>query len=204
MNNKIKFAIPVIAGVLAISTGTGVALAKGPSQDMTAIPTANYAPAPQNGTRGDSAVVAYCGGWGGMMSLATGQGLLTQQLADLLGTTPADLRTRLASGQTLAELAGAKGVTQDQLIQTMIAPFNDQMSLMLKYGYVSQDQIDSMTTQMKLRLQTVVTSQLTNNDGYGWGFMGTTTPQQPGTSTPPRSGFGGMMQGYTGAMMGTR
>ena len=121
MDRKFKIAIPIVAGVLAISTGTGVALAKGTSQDAPANTSANYAPAPQNEGQGNSPVVTYCGGYGGMMGLGIGQGLVTQQVADLLGTTPADLRTQLDSGKTLADIAGAKSISQDKLIQTILA-----------------------------------------------------------------------------------
>ena len=219
MKRKYLIAVPLITAALAVSTGVGMVFAK--STDQPAGAQANYAAAPAN--PGNSSQVGYCGGYGGMMGW--NRGIVSTQVAALLGTTVADLQTQLASGKTLAELAAAKGVSQDQLVQTMLAPMNDQMALMLKYGYLTQDQIDSMTQQMKTRLQTVITSQVNSDtDGDMWDFMrdmmggngvgmigrwanppqqepGTpNTPQQP--QTAPRNGFGGMMGG--GGIMGWR
>jgi hypothetical protein len=222
VNKKLVIAVPLIAGVLAISTGVGVAFAKNADQAAT---QANYAAAPA-GNPGTSNQVGYCGGYGGRM--AWNGGLISQQVADLLGTTVADLQSQLDSGKTLAELAAAKGVSQDQLLQTMLAFFDDQMTLMQKYGYLDQDQITSMTEQMKTRLQAVINGQaadysngmwdymddMMGGNGYGYGMMGgwgNRTQLQPGTPQPnsggnpqldapnaPLGGFGGM--GYGGMM----
>ena len=150
--------------------------------------------------------------------------LLTPQVATLLGTTVSDLEAQLNSGKTLAELAAAKGVSQDQLKQTMLAPANDMLALMLKYGYLTQEQVDSMTQRMQDVVQTMMTAQIKDLDNdmrdimqdmmgsNGYGMMGgwgnqsqqpgsSTTPQQT-PSTAPRGGFGGMMGG--GGMMGWR
>ena len=158
--------------------------------------------------------------------------LLTPQVATLLGTTVSDLEAQLTSGKTLAELAAAKGVSQDLLKQTMLGPANDMMALMLKYGYLTQEQVDSMTQRMQDVVQTMMTAQIKDLDNdmwdimqdmmgangagmmgsYGRGMMGGwgNQSQQPGSpttpqqtpSTTPRGGFGGMMGG--GGMMGWR
>jgi hypothetical protein len=84
----------------------------------------------------------------------------------------------------------------------MMAPFNDQMGLMLKYNYLTQDQVNNMTAQMQQRLQTMVTSKTNTGNGYGWGYMMQGyrdgmmegfAPQTQTAPTAPRSGFGGMM-----------
>ena len=123
MNKKLVIAVSIIAGVLAVSTGVGVAFAKGADQPSGA--AANYASLPANNSANSSAV-GYCGGPGGMMGW--NHMLLTPQVATLLGTTVSDLEAQLTSGKTLAELAAAKGVSQDQLKQTMLEAFLVSMS----------------------------------------------------------------------------
>jgi hypothetical protein len=202
MNKKLMIAIPVLAGVLALGTGAGVAFARSAEQNSSYRLASEYATVAAPNPSDSPARVGYCGS-GGMMGLGAGGGLVTPQVAKLLGTTVADLQTHLNSGKTLADLAAAKGVTSDKLIQTVMAPFNDQMALMLKYSYLTQDQIDNMTQQMKDRLQTLITSQLNGDDETGWGFMGnmmngyrSANPQVPASTFAPQIGFGGMMGGY--------
>ena len=220
MNRKLVISVPIVAGVLALSTGVGVAFAKGADQSSAA--TANYAALPANSSANSNAV-GYCGGFGGMMGL--NRMVLTPQVAALLGTTVADLEAQLSSGKTLAELAAAKGVSQDVLKQTMLAPAKDMMALMLKYGYLTQEQIDSMTQRMQTVVQSMMTAQIRDLDNdmwdimrdmmgsNGYGMMGgwnnqsqqsgsSAAGQQPAPSTAPRGGFGGMMGG--GGMMGWR
>jgi hypothetical protein len=208
INKKLMIAIPVAAGVLALASGVGIASAKGADQAANTRNAANYATAPDASSATNPGPAVYCGNYG-MNGWANGQGMVTPQVASLLGTTVADLQSQLNSGKTMMEIASAKGVGQDQLIQTMMAPFKDQMGLMLKYGYLTQDQVNNMTAQMQQRLQTMVTSKINSGNGYGWGYMmqgyrggmmgGWANGQsQPGSTaapqTPaPRSGFGGMM-----------
>ena len=130
----------------------------------------------------------------------------------MLGTTVTDLEAQLNSGKTLVEIAAAKGISQDQLVQSLMAPVKDEMALMLKYGFMTQTQVDTITQQMPAMLQLAVNSKLNSSDAwnlmqsmmqkYGGSMMGgwsnsqsTVTPnsQQPGTTNSPRSGFRGMM-----------
>lgn len=210
MNKKLMIAIPVAAGVLAIATGVGIASAKGVDQTSNRN-IANYAAAPDTTNSNNSTPTVYCGNFGGMMGFGAGQGLVSQQVATLLGTTVADLQSQLNSGKTMMDIAGAKGVSQDQLVKTMMAPFNDQMGLMLKYGYLTQDQVNNMTAQMQQRLQTMITSKISTGNGYGpgsmmqgysGGMMGGYAPQTQTTPAVPGSGLGGMMGGNRGGMMG--
>src|ERR1035437_6297507 len=131
MNKKLMIAIPVAAGVLAIATGVGIASAKGADQAASYRSVSDYVATPDTTNSNSSNPAVYCGNYG-MNGWGAGEGMVTQQLATLLGTTVADLQSQLNSGKTFMDIAGAKGVSQDQLIQTMMAPFNDQMGLMLK------------------------------------------------------------------------
>ena len=210
MNKKLKIGIPVIAGVLALSTGIGVVAAKGADPTPAVQPPSSYQPDVTN--QDETTYSWYCGGFGGMMGYGAGF-QVTQQVADLLGTTPAELQSRLNAGETLADIAGAAGVGQDQLTETMLAPFSDHLDIMLKYGYLTQAQADTLTQQARERIQTIINNGFSydgDEDG-DWGWMGGMMngyggPQgQSGTGAAPRSGYGygGMMGGgFGGGMMG--
>ncbi len=211
MDRKWKIAIPVIAGLLAIGTGLGVVAAKSTLDQSTAYQPAGNYQADNSAAPGNTTGLWYCDAVGGMMGYGAGFPV-THQVATLLGTTTADLAAQLNSGKTLAEIASAQGISQDELIQAMMAPYEAHLSLMVQYGYLTQDQVNSMIEQMQARLQTMVTSQL-NYDGGGWNYYmggmmgryygGDSSPQQPGSDSSPQRGYGGMMGGYSGGMMGS-
>lgn len=121
------------------------------------------------------------------------------RLAGVLGITPADLDNQLASGKTLAALAQEYNVTDSALIDTMVAPYADQLANQVKYNYLTQDQADSLLANAKSQAGSLLqqdfskTTANSNNDdnffegcwnfmtGHGWG---------PGSSS---SGWGGYM-----------
>jgi hypothetical protein len=188
MKRKLLIAIPIAAAVLAISTGVGIAFAN------------NGSPS----TPDDSNSPGYCAQYNnGMMGQM--KGVVTQFVANMLGTTVTDLEAQLKSGKTLVEIAGAKGISQDRLIESLMAPVKDEMALMLKYGFMTQTQVDTITQQMPAMLTLAVNSKLNNPETwdlmqsmmqqYGGGMMGGwgNSAQQSGT---PGSGFGGMMGGW--------
>lgn len=210
MNKRMKIAIPVVASVVAIGTGIGLAAANSGNQNTAQTPSANYEAATTS-TVDSGTVPQFCGGATGTGMMGQAIQVTTQRVATLLGTTTTDLQTQLQSGKTLAGIATEKGVTQEALAQTILGPMTDQMNLMVKYGYLTQDQADTMLQRMKTAVQTLTTSKITDlnglglmgqmmgNDGFG-GMMGGSGTQQQGTT--PRNG--GMMGGAgRGGMMGS-
>ena len=195
MRKRWKVGIIVLAGVLALSTGIGIALAKSANSNG-GIQAGYYADNDSGQFAGETVNQWYCGG-SGLMT-----GYLTPQLAALLGTTADELRTQLSSGKTLAEIATAKGVSQDQLIQTMMGPYSDHLAIMVKYGYLTQAQADGMAQQARTRLQSVVTSQFKANNGFlgmggmmrGWFYR---SPQS-GDATPDNDTSGNRFGGCGG------
>ncbi len=209
MDRKWKIAIPVVAGILAIGTGLGVVAAKSSDNNVAYRPVGTYQTLSTSTDPGNATGLWYCNAVGGMMGYGAGFPV-TQQMATMLGTTTADLTAQLKSGKTLAEIASAHGISQGQLIQTMMTPYESHMNLMVQNGYLTQDQANNMIEQMQARLQTMVTSQL-NYDGSGWDYMGgmmgryyggDSSQQQPGSDSSPQRGYGGMMGGYGSGMMG--
>jgi len=209
MDKKLKIVIPVIAGALAVS-GVGAAFARNsdqaPALERAAVP---YETVSANNTQDQTNSPYHCG-YGGMMGYGAGMALMPQ-VADLLGTTVADLRAQLEDGRTLAEIAAEQGVSQEQLIETIAAPYDEHLDIMVKYGYLTEDEAVTLRQQARERLQAQVTSQYTDRgdrweymeemmDEYGHGgMMGGWggSSQTPNDYTPQR-GFGGMMGGFGG------
>jgi hypothetical protein len=221
MDKKLKIAIPVIAGALALS-GVGAAFASNADQPPAAErPAVTYDTAGTTDGQDDTTYANHCG-YGGMMGDGAGFGV-TQQVADLLGTTTAELRAQLEAGRTLAEIAAEQGVSQEVLIDTIIAPYNEHLDIMVKYGYLTEDEAVTLRQQTRERLQIAITSQsggwnAWHEDmheameeyghggmmgGFGGGMMkGWGGSQQaPDTDTNTQRGFGRMMGGFGGGMM---
>ncbi len=204
MKNTWKIGLLVGVLVLALGTGVGIAVAKTAGNGQT-IQAGYYAANNSTGAYANQNVNQwYCGGRGGMM------GYLTPQVASLLGLTQSDLQSQLVSGKTLADLAAAKNVSTDVLIQTMLGPYTDHLAIMVKYGYLTQAQADSYTQQATSRLQTVITSKIGTSGGFGGMMRGWLNGGQNQTASPSGSygpgmmGRQGMMGGGFGGMMGRR
>ncbi len=189
MKRKLTIGVLILTGVLAISTGIGIAAARSADANSN-LQAGFYAPSDGSAFADETVGQMYCGGRGLM------GGYLTPQVAALLKLTPEQIQTQLDTGKTLAEIATAQGVTQDQLLQTMMGSYSDHLALMVKDGYLTQAQADTMSQQAKTRLQTVITSKLDSSNGArgsiggmirGW-FNGA---PQSGTGPTPGYGCGG-------------
>ena len=206
MQKKLKIGILATAGVLAISTGIGVAAAK--TAANSSVQAGFYASNPHDIAYADETVSQwYCGGRSYMT------GYLTPQVASLLGTTTTDLENQLKSGKTLADIAAGRGVTNDQLVETMMGPYAEHLTIMVKYSFLTQTQADELAQEARTRLQNVITSQFDSNDGFlGLGGMmrrwfGGNAPQTNGDATTDLDGdgdygCGGYGPGGYGGMMG--
>jgi hypothetical protein len=196
-----RIGIVVLAGTLALTTGIGIALAKGANGGQQ-VQAGYYAASDGSQFAAENVNQWYCGGRGFMM------GYVTPQVTALIGTTAADLKAQLSSGRTLADIAKARGVTDDQLVQTMMGPYADHLALMVKYGYLTQEQADASAQQARTRLQTVITSSFNLEDSPQGGFGGMMRGwfnRSPQSGTNQTSGHGsGMMGGSGGGMMGRR
>ena len=119
-----------------------------------------------------------------------------KRLADKIGIAPADLVQGLRNGQSVVDVAAGK-VSEQDLVNVLLQPQIDALNLQVKYGYLTQDQANSVQTNManqakfQLEQRGLFDGSNGNGYGYGYGIMG---------------GFGGMMggfgPGYGGGMMG--
>jgi hypothetical protein len=100
------------------------------------------------------------GGMGGMMSgnhaqmhgAMMGQNGMHEQVwtavAEKLSLTYAELNTALQNGQTIAQLAEAKGVSLDVLKDAALAAMKTSFADLVEQGLMTQDQADWMLEQM--------------------------------------------------------
>jgi uncharacterized protein (DUF433 family) len=133
-------AVLVVAGVLvAAAVGVGAVLAQEPTQSAET-PVATKEPA---GPRGDHDMHGPVGGgrfWGGAPFDA---------LAEALGMTVDEVRQALADGQTIADLAAAKGVALEDVAGALVAAQAERLQQAVDNGRLTQEDADAKIAQME-------------------------------------------------------
>jgi polyhydroxyalkanoate synthesis regulator phasin len=76
--------------------------------------------------------------------------------ADYLGLTEAELRTKLNSGQTLAEIAQAQGKSVDGLEQAILADAKKKLDQLVEDGELTQAEADAMYERFKSHVDDLV------------------------------------------------
>jgi len=94
-------------------------------------------------------------GFGGMFG-ARGDPLAAA--ATFLGTTPADLRTKMQGGQTLAAIATASGKSRDALIQALVNDAKTAIEKAKTAGKVTADQATQLESGLPDRMTRLVDS----------------------------------------------
>jgi len=94
-------------------------------------------------------VQTYGSGWGGWQGGAT----CSETVGNLLGLTPEEIEVQRHEGKSMVEIAAAQGVTEDALVEAILA--------------AKQDQSDRMFQQMEQR-----TSEAVNRTAVGVGPVG--------------------------------
>lgn len=139
-----------------------------------------------------------CPGWGGGPGTADPAGSpMLKQLADKMGMSPSDLAAELQGGKSVADVAKARNVELQTLVDLLVAPRVEMMTIGVKYGYHTQEQADAMQKYVAERISYQL--QQKGFSGWGHGMMG------GGMMGPGTGGLGGMMgrdTGGFGGMMG--
>ena len=68
-----------------------------------------------------------------------------QQVADILGMTPQDLRTELQAGKSLAQVAEAKGISRDTLKAKLLEAHKTRIDAAVAAGKLTAEQAQTMT-----------------------------------------------------------
>ncbi len=112
-------------------------------------------------------------------------------IVELLGLTPAELRTAMQEGKTLLEIATEQSVTVDELVEVMTEQRAAQLQVKVITGDLTQEQADYLLEHER----EMMTWKLENGLGGGKGFM-------RGGAGRGFDGHGGGMGGRGGRMRG--
>ena len=138
---------------------------------------------------------AFCGG-----GLALGDTVTLQRVAATLGITYDQLVQRLQNGETIAAIATAQKVALSKVIDTVVAAQTDMVNVLVKYGYITQDQANTIIANLRTRIEAALSATAPDTtDGFGYSCFGNGLN---GTTTPV-TGYGYAMMGGRGrGMMG--
>ena len=109
-----------------------------------------------------------------------GFGVSLDTVAQRLGLTQEDLRTQLQSGQSLAQIAHARGIDPQPLINQLVADAEAQLTQAVQNGRLTQAQADQMRQTLPDRIRQKVEAQHTPGE-RGLRPEGR---QQPGQAAP--------------------
>ncbi|MFH1171279.1 MAG: hypothetical protein V1778_01945 [bacterium] len=91
-------------------------------------------------------------------------------LAALLGISSAQLQTELQSGKPFYQVAAEHGVTYDKLKTQQDANAKTQLDNMVKVGYLTQDEANTMLQHYQTQQQTMPMGMLGGHGFHGFGF----------------------------------
>ena len=173
MGKRVKLlAVALVATSLLVVSVAGVALAQGPA-DTDDMP-------------------AYCGqGWG----RSHGQeAICSETLSELSGLTPEEIQAQRQEGKSLVEIAAAQGVSEDALVEAIMAAKKQAVQAKVQDGTLTQEQADLILAHMEQRTHQAVNRtsvgppDWSRGNGRGACFGGTGLGSGPGGM--PRWGRG--------------
>ena len=177
-----KIGIGIVAALIVAAVGVGAVLAQG-STLVAETPTEASDPGGPDGDHGP-------GGRGGKRGL--GGGGQMDIVAETLEMTTDELREALADGQTIAELAEAKGVALEYIAAALVTEHAERLQQAVENGRLTQEEADEKIAEMQVK----ILEQLESGE-----FGGPVGPGVPGGCDGP-GGMGGGPRG--GGMHGPR
>ncbi|TAK36880.1 MAG: hypothetical protein EPO21_01110 [Chloroflexota bacterium] len=169
----------VAVGVLAALAIAGTVLAQTPPGQG---PNPSPAPGPQSGQ--DQGVWGACHGNGGYGNV------MWQSVAKALGLSTDELNVKLEGGQSIRDLAKAKGLSDADLVTAFRDAAKSMMAQLVENGQLTQQQADYMLNNMQSHMTDETwLSMIDAMSGNGWGHMG-------GMMGGNWGGPGGMMGGW--------
>lgn len=135
-------------------------------------------------------------GWGGYHGQ---EAICTETVSDLLGLTAEEIQAQRHEGKSLAEIAAAQGVSEEALVETIMATKAEAVQQKVADGTLTQEQADLMLEQMEERTVEAVNRTNTGpfadrGSCYGYG--------QPGEGIGPGAMRHWGAQGDPGACYG--
>jgi len=101
--------------------------------------------------------------WG---RVCDGAGVVSDAITNLLGMSQEEIYTERSAGKTLSDLAAEKGITDQQLIDAMLAGRTEAINQAVTDGSITQAQADWMQEAMKTMAPLMITKP------FGPGGMG--------------------------------
>lgn len=88
--------------------------------------------------------------WGNAWGrVSNGAGVVSDAITNLLGMSQEDIYAERSSGKNLSEIANEKGITDQQVIDAMLAGRQEVIDQALADGRITQEQADWMQEAMK-------------------------------------------------------
>jgi transposase len=89
---------------------------------------------------------------GGKGGPGFGRGANSAAIAKALGITEAELRTEVQTGKTIAQIAQAKGVSLNTVVDAVVAAETERLKQAVTDGRITQEQADAKIEQLKTNL----------------------------------------------------
>lgn len=87
--------------------------------------------------------------------------------ADALGMTEAELRTAAQDGKTLADLAEQEGVSEDALVDALVAAARERLAAAVTDGRITQEQADARAADLETRITESLDDPICRPGGRG-------------------------------------
>jgi len=151
-----KRLVAVIGTVMAVSLVglfvVGSAFAQGPTPPPTTTPQTPWGHA-----------------WG---RVCDGASVVSDAISKLLGMTPEQIYAERQAGKTLSDLAKAKGISDQQLIDAITAGRQEVIDQAVKDGRITQAQADWLLSKMKAMAPFMLTNPFGPGGAGGMGMRG--------------------------------
>ncbi|MEO5839773.1 MAG: hypothetical protein ABIQ73_20765 [Acidimicrobiales bacterium] len=120
---------------------------------------------------------------GGHRGGSRGGGADLSVAATTIGVTAEELRTALQSGQSIADVATAKGVAPQAVIDAMVAAMNQRLAESVTAGKLTQAKADELAASAATRIADVVNGVAKPGRGLGARPDRAPTTEAPTTTT---------------------
>jgi len=127
------------------------------------------------------------GGFGGGGRGGPGRGQDLAVAAKAIGVTEDALRADLQDGKTIADVAKAKGVSEQKVIDALVADAKAKLAAAVKSGKLTQAQADERSSKLADRIKDQVEETHPGGRG-GHGGPGGERPDGPPADAPPAEG----------------
>lgn len=184
--NKFVISIAIVA-ILAIAFGTVNYVSAQTPTPQAPVPGSGYGMMGGRGARGGMA--GQPSGFGmGIAANGVEDGVLHDALvaiyAEKLGISVEDLNARLEKGETLAQIATAKGLTIDEFRTLMVDAHNQAVALAVKNGTLTQEQAEWMNQRGAGMMSQAPAARSGVNGARGFGSRGAVRNQNPMLDCP--------------------